>query len=91
MSDNAHPIVKRDFGNIVRDARGYSLQELKDAGIDSRLARVSGIPFDRLRRSKHEENIEILKKIAQKLKESRSEKSKPPKPKAQKKRKQHSK
>ena len=74
MADKNGPIVKRDFGNIVRNARGYSLQELTEAGIDSRLARVSGIPFDRLRKSKHEENVELLRKIAPRLEESRSQK-----------------
>ena len=85
MSENNGPIVKRNFGNIVRNARGYSIEEMKDAGIDPKLANVSRIPLDRLRKSKHDENVELLKKIAPKLKEARAGKAKALKPKDQKK------
>ena len=71
------PIIKRDFGNIIRIGRGYSIGELLEAGINPRLARNSNIPLDRLRKSAHKENIEQLGPIAKKIKESRI-----PKPKA---------
>ena len=57
----AKPIVKHEY--IVRTGRGYSIEELKDAGIDPRTARKRGLPVDVWRQTKHPENVEQLKSI----------------------------
>jgi len=56
------PIVKH--GYIIRTGRGYSFEELKEAGIDPRLARKSGVPVDVWRQTKHPENVDLLKSIS---------------------------
>ncbi len=58
----AKPTVRS--GYIVRAGRGYSLGELKEAGLDPRVARKSGVPVDVWRQTKHPENVEQLKSIA---------------------------
>jgi len=58
----AKPTVRN--GYIVRAGRGYSLGELKEAGLDPRIARKSGVPVDVWRQTKHPENVEQLKSIA---------------------------
>jgi ribosomal protein L13E len=50
-------------GYIVRTGRGYSLGELKEAGLDPRTARKGGVPVDVWRQTKHQENVEQLKSI----------------------------
>lgn len=60
------PIVKH--GYIIRSGRGYSLGELKEAGIDPHLARKSGVPVDVWRQTKHSENVDRLKSAAKNLK-----------------------
>lgn len=59
-------------GFIIRKGRGYSFDELKEAGIDPRVARKSSVPVDVWRRSKHPENVEQLKSVSKAI-ESRSE------------------
>jgi len=49
----------------VRKGRGFSLKELKEAGLTLRDALRHRIPVDRRRESSHPENIETLKKIRQ--------------------------
>lgn len=58
----AKPIVRN--GYIVRTGRGYSFGELKEAGIDPRIARRRGVPVDVWRQTKHPENVEQLKSIS---------------------------
>ncbi|AFU59547.1 MAG: ribosomal protein L13e [Nitrososphaera sp.] len=58
----AKPTVRN--GYIVRAGRGYSLDELREAGLDLRVARKSGVPVDMWRQTKYPENIEQLKSIA---------------------------
>jgi large subunit ribosomal protein L13e len=58
----ARPTVRN--GYIIRTGRGYSFDELKEAGIDPRVARKSGVPVDAWRQTKHPENVEQLKSIA---------------------------
>lgn len=57
----AKPTVRN--GYVVRKGRGYSLGELKDAGLDPRVARKSGVPVDVWRQTKYPENVEQLKSI----------------------------
>ena len=72
-----------------RTGRGFSTAELKEAGLDARVARKHGVPTDVWRDTKYEANVEELKGLAKSLKESRKQekkKSEPaPKPKATKK------
>ncbi len=67
--------IKRNFGNVVRGGRGYSLEELKEAGLAVAAARKNNVPVDVLRRTKYAENVEQLKPVAQAAKEAK--KSKP--------------
>jgi ribosomal protein L13E len=44
-----------------RNGKGFSPDELKEAGLNAADARNLRIPVDRKRKSSHEENIEALK------------------------------
>jgi len=55
-----------------REGRGFSLPELKEAGITLDLAKKLGIYVDRRRRSKHEKNVEYLKSILKNLRKQES-------------------
>jgi ribosomal protein L13E len=57
----AKPTVRN--GYVVRKGRGYSLEELKEAGLDPRAARKDGVPVDVWRQTKYPENVEQLKSI----------------------------
>jgi large subunit ribosomal protein L13e len=50
-------------GYIIRTGRGYSFEELKEAGIGPRAARKIGVPVDVWRQTKHHENTDRLKSI----------------------------
>jgi ribosomal protein L13E len=58
----AKPTVRN--GYVVRKGRGYSLGELKEAGLDPRIARKSDVPVDVWRQTKYPENVEQLKSIS---------------------------
>ena len=61
------PIVKRQIRdtNFIRNGRGFSKSELKEAGIiDISMAKNNGIPIDILRKTTIAENVEQLKPIA---------------------------
>jgi ribosomal protein L13E len=66
----AKPVIKRNFGYIVRKGRGYSLEELKEVGLDRRAAQNNGVPVDMWRKTKLAENVEQLKPVAKAIKES---------------------
>jgi ribosomal protein L13E len=66
----AKPVIKRNFGYIVRKGRGYSIEELKEAGLDRMAAQNAGVPVDVWRKTKLAENVEQLKPIAKAIKES---------------------
>ncbi len=60
------PIVRRKLKNgriIARQGRGFSLNELKAAGIPVGIAKKLEIPVDKRRRSCREENIKMLKEF----------------------------
>ncbi len=61
------PIVKR--GRKTRAGRGFSLGELKEAGVTPDEARRLGIPVDPRRRSTHPENVEMLREWIAKARE----------------------
>jgi ribosomal protein L13E len=58
----AKPAVRSGY-YYIRKGRGYSLEELKEAGIDPRVARKKGVPVDVWRQTKHPKNIEQLKSV----------------------------
>lgn len=74
---SAKPIVRN--GYIVRTGRGYSFDELKEAGIDPRAARKQGVPVDVWRDTKHPENVEQLKSVSKAIESRREGKPKAPK------------
>ena len=60
------PIVRRKLKDeriITREGRGFSLNELKEAGITVDLAKKLGIRIDKRRRSCRPENVEMLKEF----------------------------
>ncbi len=63
------PIVYKPAtgGLKTRIGRGFSIGELKEAGIDLKTARKLGIYVDRRRKSIHKENVETLKKYLEEV------------------------
>lgn len=57
-----------------RNGRGFSIAELKEAGLDPRTARKHGVPTDEWRSTKYDENIEQLKSVSASVKEQRNKK-----------------
>jgi len=52
----------------IRRGRGFSKNELKEVNVDLKSALKLGIPIDPRRRSKHKENIEVLRRYLETLK-----------------------
>ncbi len=59
------PLVRRRVRDMrmVREGRGYSLPELREVELDGSKALRRGIPFDKFRKTKHEDNIKKLNSI----------------------------
>lgn len=57
------PIVKIAGSNRTRKGRGFSLGELKEAGLTVEKARAMGLYVDKRRKSIHKENVELLKRL----------------------------
>ena len=77
MKAGIAPIVKRKLKDgriIMRAGRGFSLNELKKAGITVNMAEKLGIRTDKRRRSCREENVKALRTLIQEVK-SREEAS----------------
>jgi large subunit ribosomal protein L13e len=68
------PTVQRK--DKTRRGRGFSRAELREAGTDFRQALKSCIPVDQRRKTKYENNIEILKQYLQNLGSKKKKKSK---------------
>lgn len=51
----------RKKGGGTRGGRGFSRGELREVGVDLKQALKLGIPIDLRRKTKHEENVEMLK------------------------------
>lgn len=69
--------------NGERVGRGFSIPELKEAGLDPRTARKHGVPTDVWRDTKYEQNVEQLKAVAKSVKARKEKKPEPaekPKP-----------
>lgn len=69
------PMVSRE--DKAREGRGFSLGELKEAGVTAGEAKVRGAPVDARRKSTHEENVEILKEWYEDAKKNRFRVPKP--------------
>ena len=54
-----------------RFGRGFSREEIKQAGINLAVARAIDLPGDMRRRTAHEENVEAIKGYAEKKKAER--------------------
>ncbi|MEM1547821.1 MAG: ribosomal protein L13e [Thermoproteota archaeon] len=54
---------RRGIVPFLRKARGFSIGELKEAGLNIDKARRLGIPIDLRRKSNHEENVNRLKEF----------------------------
>ena len=61
-------------GRIIRKGRGYSLEELKESGLDPRIARRDGVPVDVWRHTIHADNVEGLKSIMKTPRQSAKQK-----------------
>jgi large subunit ribosomal protein L13e len=65
-----------------RGGRGFSLEELKKAGLNPAEAKRLEIPVDRRRKTTHDQNVETIKAYAEKKKAEAKPKPKPkPQPK----------
>lgn len=61
-------VYKPGTGSLkTRRGRGFSIGELKEAGIDLNLAKKLGIYVDKRRKSVHRENVEALKKYLEEV------------------------
>jgi len=56
-------VVAKKIRGVLRfrRGRGFSLSELKECGLTVPEVRKKGLRIDELRRTKHEENIKVLK------------------------------
>jgi large subunit ribosomal protein L13e len=66
MSEAKPLIFKKD--RRQRQGRGFSREEMKKAGMDSKRALKLKIPIDLRRRSLHEENVQSLKVLLENVK-----------------------
>ena len=71
------PIVKRRGGK-VSTGKGFSIDEVKEAGVNIGEARHLGVPVDQRRSTSYPENVEALKEW---IAEARKEGFRVPKPK----------
>ncbi|MGB9758919.1 MAG: ribosomal protein L13e [Thermoproteota archaeon] len=61
MKDELVPLVKSPTTKKLREGRGFSIGELRQAGVTFELAKKLGIRIDRRRKSVREENVKTLK------------------------------
>jgi len=61
------PTVKNRYGK-QKQGKGFSINELKAAGINKQQAKQAKLPVDVRRRSSHDENVEAIKVHAKKPK-----------------------
>jgi len=73
------PVITKQDGK-QRAGRGFSPDEIKEAGLNYGEARELSIPVDFKRKTSHEENIKILKAHTEKAKTEAKTKSKTEKP-----------
>jgi len=77
-----YPMIARKDGKM-RIGKGFSKSELKEAGVDFKQALRLTVPIDLRRKTRHEENVNVLKQHlglkVQKIKPPKPSKE-PPKP-----------
>ncbi len=61
------PLITKSDGK-KRNGRGFSLEEIKNAGVTKVDARKMSLPVDCRRKTAHEENVEALKQHINKAK-----------------------
>ena len=61
------PIV--ESGDILRDGKGFSAEELAAVELSMGKAKSLGIPVDPKRKSGYEENVEVLKEFLEETKD----------------------
>ena len=69
------PIIQR--GNRAREGKGFSNEELKEAGLSPGEAKRLGIPVDTRRKTSYDDNVETLKEYLKEAKEAGLKVSKP--------------
>jgi len=71
------PIVQKK-NDRTREGKGFSRDELKEVGIDSKQALRLKIPIDLKRKTKHENNVKTLKHYLKSSKSSKTRKKRKP-------------
>ncbi|HID16522.1 MAG TPA: 50S ribosomal protein L13e [Candidatus Atribacteria bacterium] len=64
------------YGKVIKNwriGRGFSIGELKEAGLTVTEARKLGLRIDKRRKSVHKENVEAIRKYIGKIKETKKE------------------
>ena len=61
----------RKKGGRTRRGKGFSRGELREVGVDLKQALKLGIPIDPRRKTKHEENVKMLKQHLRSLAKKR--------------------
>jgi len=78
------PEIRAPQTGDIRRGRGFSLKELKDAGIGLADARWMAIPIDSRRKTHHPENVKLLQDFVKRIKKlEKSTKAPKQKPKAE--------
>ena len=67
MARMISPVVKR--GSKVKAGKGFSLGEVREAGLNAGEARRLGVPVDQRRSTSYPENVESLKEWVEKARE----------------------
>jgi large subunit ribosomal protein L13e len=70
------PEVAKSNGKL-RKGKGFSIEELKKAGINRAEAKKLEIPVDKRRRTAHDQNVKAVKAFAKKAKVKAKPKSQP--------------
>jgi transcription termination factor NusA len=62
------PEIRAPQTGNIRRGRGFSLQEIKDAGLSLTDARWMAIPIDGRRKTRHPENVKLIKNYLERIK-----------------------
>lgn len=65
-----YPLVL-GHGKVLRKGKGFSLGELKEAGIGLEEARRLGVHVDKRRGTAHPENVEVLRDLAELIRQNK--------------------